>query len=63
MDSLKFLAVIPARYASTRFPGKPLARLGGEPVIRYVWKQVTQPSPPTIRASTMRWRPSAAVPS
>lgn len=29
MDSLKFLAVIPARYASTRFPGKPLARLGG----------------------------------
>ena len=42
MDSLKFLAVIPARYASTRFPGKPLARLGGEPVIRYVWKQVTQ---------------------
>ena len=32
MDSLKFLAVIPARYASTRFPGKPLARLGGEPV-------------------------------
>ena len=42
MDSLKFLAVIPARYASTRFPGKPLARLGGEPVIRHVWKQVTQ---------------------
>ena len=68
MDSLKFLAVIPARYASTRFPGKPLARLGGEPVIRHVWKQVTQvfadaASPPTIRASTMRWRPSAAVPS
>ena len=42
MDSLKFLAVIPARYASTRFPGKPLARLGGEQVIRHVWKQVTQ---------------------
>lgn len=42
MDSLKFLAVIPARYASTRFPGKPLARLGGKPVIRRVWEQVTQ---------------------
>lgn len=42
MNSLKFLAVIPARYASTRFPGKPLARLGGKPVIRRVWEQVTQ---------------------
>lgn len=42
MHPLKFLAVIPARYASTRFPGKPLALLGGKPVIRRVWKQVTQ---------------------
>ena len=25
---MNFLAIIPARYASTRFPGKPLARLG-----------------------------------
>jgi len=29
---MNFLAIIPARYASTRFPGKPLARLGGKPV-------------------------------
>lgn len=42
MNRLKFLAVIPARYASTRFPGKPLAMLGGKPVIRRVWEQVTQ---------------------
>ena len=26
---MKFIAIIPARYASTRFPGKPLALLGG----------------------------------
>ena len=30
---MNFLAIIPARYASTRFPGKPLAVLGGKPVI------------------------------
>ena len=30
---MNFLAIIPARYASTRFPGKPLARLGGKAVI------------------------------
>ena len=39
---MEFLAVIPARYASTRFPGKPLALLGGKPVIRRVWEQVTR---------------------
>ena len=31
---LKFLGIIPARYASTRFPAKPLAMLGGKTVIR-----------------------------
>lgn len=34
------MAIIPARYASTRFPGKPLARLGGKPVIQRVYEQV-----------------------
>lgn len=38
---LKFIAIIPARYASTRFPGKPLAMLGGKPVIQRVYEQVT----------------------
>ncbi|MCF0188522.1 MAG: 3-deoxy-manno-octulosonate cytidylyltransferase [Bacteroidaceae bacterium] len=33
------LIVIPARYASTRFPGKPLAVLGGKTVIRRVYEQ------------------------
>ncbi len=37
---MKFLAIIPARYASTRFPGKPLAMLGGKPVIQRVYEQV-----------------------
>lgn len=37
---MKFIAIIPARYASTRFPGKPLAVLGGRPVIQRVYEQV-----------------------
>ncbi len=32
----KVIAIIPARYASTRFPGKPLARLGDKTVIEHV---------------------------
>lgn len=37
---LTFIAIIPARYASTRFPAKPLAMLGGKPVIQRVYEQV-----------------------
>lgn len=36
---MRFLAVIPARYASTRFPGKPLALIGGKPMIQHVYEQ------------------------
>lgn len=37
---MKCLAIIPARYASTRFPAKPLAMLGGKPIIERVYTQV-----------------------
>lgn len=37
---MKFLGIIPARYASTRFPAKPLAILGGKTVIQRVYEQV-----------------------
>ena len=37
---MKFLGIIPARYASTRFPGKPLADLCGKPMIQRVYEQV-----------------------
>ena len=39
---MKFIAIIPARYASTRFPGKPLAQLGGKTVIERVCTQVSK---------------------
>ena len=38
---MKYIAIIPARYASTRFPGKPLAVLGGKTVIQRVYEQVS----------------------
>jgi 3-deoxy-manno-octulosonate cytidylyltransferase (CMP-KDO synthetase) len=37
----KFIGIIPARYASTRFPGKPLAMLGGKTVIERVYSRVS----------------------
>ena len=37
---MKVLAVIPARWASTRFPGKALALIAGQPMIKHVWERV-----------------------
>ena len=37
---LKYIGIIPARYASTRFPGKPLAPIGGKPMIQRVYERV-----------------------
>ncbi len=39
---MKTVAIIPARYASTRFPGKPLAMLGGVTVIERVYGKVRE---------------------
>lgn len=36
---MKFTVIIPARYSSTRFPGKPLAQLAGKPVIQHVYEK------------------------
>ncbi|MBO7553293.1 MAG: 3-deoxy-manno-octulosonate cytidylyltransferase [Bacteroidaceae bacterium] len=38
--TMRFLGLIPARYASTRFPAKPLAMLGGKTVIQRVYEKV-----------------------
>lgn len=40
--NMKFIGIIPARYASTRFPAKPLAMLSGKTVIQRVYEQVTE---------------------
>ncbi len=42
---MKVIAIIPARYASTRFPAKPLAQLAGKPIIQHVYQRVAQTIP------------------
>lgn len=39
---IRFKVVIPARYASTRLPGKPLLKIGGRPMLQYVHEQALQ---------------------
>lgn len=36
---MKFIAIIPARYASTRFPGKPLVEIKGKPMVQHVYEK------------------------
>lgn len=39
---MKIVAVIPARYGSSRFPGKPLAFIAGKPMIQWVYENVSK---------------------
>lgn len=39
---MQFIVVIPARYASTRLPGKPLRDIKGIPMIQHVWQQASK---------------------
>lgn len=38
---MKFFGIIPARFESSRFPGKPLAMINGKPMIQRVWEQAS----------------------
>jgi 3-deoxy-manno-octulosonate cytidylyltransferase (CMP-KDO synthetase) len=51
---MNFIAIIPARYASTRFPGKPLAMLGDKSVIQRVYEQVTKQLPACVATDDER---------
>ena len=48
---MKFFGIIPSRYASTRFPGKPLAEIGGKTVIRRVYEQACKVLDPVVVAT------------
>jgi 3-deoxy-manno-octulosonate cytidylyltransferase (CMP-KDO synthetase) len=39
---MQVLGVIPARYGASRFPGKPLADIGGKTLVQRVWEQASQ---------------------
>ena len=59
---MSVLAVIPARYGSTRFPGKPLALLAGKPVIQHVYEQAARATRPAeVVVATDDERIAAAV--
>ena len=49
---MKFTAIIPARYASTRFPGKPLAVIKGKTMIRRVCEQAWKSKLDTVVVAT-----------
>lgn len=42
MTALRFAIVLPARYGSTRFPGKPLAEIAGRPLIEWVHRRARE---------------------
>jgi 3-deoxy-manno-octulosonate cytidylyltransferase (CMP-KDO synthetase) len=42
MNDLKSIVIIPARFGSTRFPGKPLAKISSKPMIQHVYERVSQ---------------------
>ena len=48
---MKTIVIVPARYSSTRFPGKPLARLGGREIILHVMDRVADAGYPGIVAT------------
>lgn len=39
---MKIIGIIPARFASTRFPGKPLAEISGKPMIQWVYERTSK---------------------
>lgn len=47
-----FTVVIPARYASSRLPGKPLQDIAGKPMIRHVWEQACQSAAQRVVVAT-----------
>lgn len=58
---MSFSVVIPARYASTRFPGKPLADLGGKPMVVRVCERAAKSGAAAVHVATDDERIAAAV--
>jgi 3-deoxy-manno-octulosonate cytidylyltransferase (CMP-KDO synthetase) len=50
--SSAFTVVIPARYASSRLPGKPLQEIAGKPMIQHVWQQACKSSAQRVLVAT-----------
>lgn len=49
---MSFTVVIPARFASTRLPGKPLLDIAGRPMVRHVWERANRSSASRVVIAT-----------
>jgi 3-deoxy-manno-octulosonate cytidylyltransferase (CMP-KDO synthetase) len=61
MGGTRFKVVIPARYASTRLPGKPLLELAGRPMLQYVYERSLQSGASEVIIATDDQRIAAAA--
>ncbi|MHB8821974.1 MAG: 3-deoxy-manno-octulosonate cytidylyltransferase, partial [Pseudomonadaceae bacterium] len=50
--STSYTVVIPARYASSRLPGKPLQDIAGKPMIQHVWEQASRSAAQRVVVAT-----------
>lgn len=58
---MNFRVIIPARYASTRFPGKPLAEIGGKPMVVHVCERAAKSGASAVHVATDDERIASAV--
>ncbi len=58
---MNFYVIIPARYASTRFPGKPLAEIGGKPMVVHVCERAAKSGAAGVYVATDDERIAHAV--
>ena len=58
---LKFHVIIPARYGSSRFPGKPLADLAGKPMVVHVCERAAKSGAAGVHVATDDKRIADAV--
>ena len=58
---MSFTVIIPARYASTRFPGKPLADLAGKPMVVHVCQRAAESGAAAVHVATDDERIAQAV--
>jgi 3-deoxy-manno-octulosonate cytidylyltransferase (CMP-KDO synthetase) len=58
---MSFLVIIPARYSSTRLPGKPLLDIAGKPMIQRVWERASASAASRVVVATDEERVAAAV--
>jgi 3-deoxy-manno-octulosonate cytidylyltransferase (CMP-KDO synthetase) len=49
---MSFIVVIPARFSSTRLPGKPLQDIAGKPMIQHVWEQASKSAASAVVIAT-----------